>query len=59
MTLKNYAIASAVVAAGTLVGQGAFAAGDPIKIGRLVTQEGTFAKAGSDGIRGFCQNNSA
>lgn len=53
MTIRKIAAASAVVAAAAMSGQVAIAADDPIKIGLLVTQEGTFAKAGSDGIRGF------
>lgn len=53
MTIKNFTLSLAVLAASTLAGNNASATDDPVKIGLLVTQEGTFAKAGSDGIRGF------
>lgn len=53
MTLKKALVATAILAVGGLVGQVAAADEDPIRIGVLVTQEGTFANAGSDGLRGF------
>lgn len=53
MTLKKTALGAAAVLAATLSGQAVVASDGPIRIGLLVTQEGTFARAGTDGIRGF------
>jgi branched-chain amino acid transport system substrate-binding protein len=46
-------VLAATVSAAAIVAAGQTAAEEPIKIGLLVTQEGTFTVAGSDGIRGF------
>jgi len=53
MNLKNCSLKVAALAVAVTAGQGALADDGPIKIGLLVTQEGTFARAGTDGIRGF------
>lgn len=53
MTFKRTSWGLAAVIAAALSGQAVMAGEEPIKIGLLVTQEGTFAQAGTDGIRGF------